>query len=317
MIKFKKIFFLLALPFLLSQVFSLGKKDQEESKDSSKKTETEIKKDFLKTDIYINSKNEDKKNHFYWVNSTSSEKDSFDAISGASRGHSTKKLREFTFDKNTKEFQIPKGLYCLSLYGVANPDLIKKDNFLVTQDGKKLTITFSHRGNDYLIQSDEKGIISVPESFSYKPMKKISEAEPENKTSEKENEEVKAPEEGVPREKAGEEPKSEGQSPEEQSQEAKEAEESLFISDGSSEKLNYIYKGNLNSTFSPEGVLKIWGKLKLTDISKKEEIKDKEKIKEEGKEGPSEEPEENQEKKSENSKEESVENKGPEENKKA
>ena len=160
------IFLLLTQPIL-----AFGKKDKTDSEPKKEQTE-EIKKDFLKIDLFLDTKNPNQKNHFYWQTSSVSYKDSFDALSGASKVHSTQNLRESTLDKTTKSLQIPKGLYALCLFAIASPDSLQKDDFQIENEGKKLTITFSHRGNEYKIESDENGIIKVPDGFFIKKMQK-------------------------------------------------------------------------------------------------------------------------------------------------
>ncbi len=171
---------------MAQSAFSFGKKDSSDSPEASateksakQEKKEEIQKDHINIDFLFDTKEANPKNRFNWSTSSAKYKDSFDAVSGASKFHSTKYLRETVLDKDAKDFKIPKGLYCLCLYAVSNSDYIKTDDFKISQEGKKLTITFNHRGNSYKIESDENGELSVPESFYLKQEKKTEEAEAE------------------------------------------------------------------------------------------------------------------------------------------
>ena len=174
-------FFLL---FVANSAFSFGKKDSSDTTTQDVPKTEEIKKDFLKIDFLLDTAHANPKNHLNWKTSSASYKDSFDAISGASKVHSTKNLREATLDASSKALQIPKGLRALCLFAVASPETLQKDNFQITHEEKKLTISFSHRGNDYKIESDENGTILVPEGFSIKLANQNE--KPEEKPSEEE-----------------------------------------------------------------------------------------------------------------------------------
>ena len=160
--------FILSLFIIISMLpalFSSGKKDISDPSSAEPPKIEEIKKDHFQIDLYLDTKKENIKNHFNWHTSSAKFNDSFDAVSGASKVHSTHGMREFFFDKSAKDFTIPKGLYCLCLYAVSDFTTLQKDDFKITQDGKKLLIFFSHRGISYKIESDDNGIIKVPDSF--------------------------------------------------------------------------------------------------------------------------------------------------------
>ena len=165
---------IISISLLLSTIaisaFTYGKiEKEEENKESQEDEKVTYEKRNLKINLALSPQGQPSKNHFYWKSSidsdSSSYKDSYDIISGASKKHSTKYLREVTWQKGDNAFMIPKGLYCLSLFGVANPASISSDNFKISRQGEKIIITFDHRGSSYMIQSDEKGIIRVPEDF--------------------------------------------------------------------------------------------------------------------------------------------------------
>lgn len=258
------IFFIFFL--LIPQIFSLGKKDKNDSKETagSQQEESEIKKDFFKVDFLLDTKKANPKNHLVWSNSSAAYRDYFDALSGASKVHSTKNLREAFFDKSTKSFLIPKGLYALCLFALANPELVSTDGLSVTQEGEKTTITFTHRENSYRIESDEKGEIYIPQGFFIKLKENKSENTAENaenaenadsNSSKKEENDESSPEEKE---------KSEGST-------------DGFQKDEPPENISAIYTGKLKAKFSEEGILTLKGKLNLQKREKpKEEISEKE-----------------------------------------
>lgn len=257
------IFFIFFL--LISQIFSLGKKDKNNSSEnSSSQEESEIKKDFFKVDFLLDTKKANPKNHLVWSNSSAAYKDYFDALSGASKVHSTKNLREAFFDKSTKSYLIPKGLYALCLFALANPESVSTDGLSVTQEGKKISIRFTHRENSYRIESDEKGEIYIPQGFFIKLKENKSENTAENaenaenadsNSSKKEENDESSPEEKE---------KSEGST-------------DGFQKDEPPENISAIYTGKLKAKFSEEGILTLKGKLNLQKREKpKEEISEKE-----------------------------------------
>ena len=267
--KFSSFFVTCTAFFLIgtSLAFPLGKKDDStEQNQNSTQQKNEIQKDFLKIDMILNTKSSNQKNSLKWKNSSASYDDYFDTISGASKSHSTKYLRESTLDSNTKSLKIPNGLRALCLFAVANPETLLKDNFLVSKEGKKLTITFTHRKIDYKIESDDEGIIHVPESFFIK----IPETKQENAKSE----------DTTPAKKEDSNTKSS-----EKTENPPVEESPAFKADIPPESINAIFVGKLEAQLSPEGVLSVNGKLNL---EKYEKPKAKEEPKEETPSAPTE-----------------------------
>ena len=244
---------LLILIISVQSAFSFGKKDQEknpENKEAAEKS-SEVKEDFFKIDLLLDCEKANKNTHFNWSTSSNSHKDAFDAVSGASRDHSTKNMREIFFDKSSKVFLIPKGLYYLNLYAVAGFDSLKNDNFQLLQEEKKLTITFSHRGSDYKIVSNEKGEIEVPDSFFIKfPQKQVEDGK---------DDEAKSDEKALSQD---------------------------FTQDRPNEKIKRAYSGILKSEFSQDKILKVKGKLQLKEVEKEKADKKAEIPAAEGQEKP-------------------------------
>lgn len=249
--------------FLLNcTIFAFGKKDSAEANETQESApqKVEVKKEFLKIDLSLDTKNPSAKNHLNWQNTSAKYKDYFDTISGASKVHSTKNLREFTFDKTAKAFQIPKGLYCLCLFAVAKSDYLTQDGFQITQDGKTLVITFSHRGYEYKIQSDENGTFIVPDSFSILKPQKTEPTEAESAPPASEN----------PQE-AAESAKSEENKGETQENAAPEEDSApQFTVDRAEKSLATIYKGKLKAHLSAEGIFTLKGTLKLAENAEPE-----------------------------------------------
>lgn len=244
--KFPRFFSVFTLVFFAASFsYSLGKKDgKSESEQSKKQEKAELQEDFIKIDMLLDTKSANPKNHLKWKNSSASYDDYFDTISGASKVHSTKNLRDVTLDAGTKSLKIPKGLRSLCLFSVANPESLKNDNFLITQQGKKLTITFSHRQIDYKIESDEEGFIKVPDGFFIKMPKKAEE-------STKSKDEKKADEKTNAKAEAAQAKKTDG------------IPDDKFQNDEPPQSLSAIYVGKLEAKLSPEGILSIKGKLDL------------------------------------------------------
>lgn len=237
-----------------AQIYTFGKKD---SSGSDSSDSSEVQKEHIKIELFLDTKNSDSKNHFKWETSKNKYNDSFDTVSGASKVHSTKNFRDTALDSTKRNLRTPKGLRNLCLYAVANPEILKKDGFSATKEGSKITITFTHRENSYKIESDENGDIMVPEGFFIKLKEVKKEAadsknEGDSKTSEKES-------------KAS----AEAQNTEEKA--SPQAEESDgFKKDAPDESLNYIFAGKLKAKLSDDGILTLKGKLNL---QKREEPK--------------------------------------------
>lgn len=280
--KFSRFFSIIFIFLLLNQsAFSLGKKDKDsDKKESEPVKEEKIPNETIKIDLFLDTKKPNSKNHFNWKassksenssssssssNSSNSYKDSFDTVSGASIVHSTKKFRDFSADSSSKNLRTPKGLRNLCLYAVSNPEMLSADNFSVTQQGKKLTITFTHRENSYKIETNEKGEIMVPAGFFIKLKEKNSEPKKENQTTtEQDSKDTKKSEKTE-----------ENQAPEKTKAETAEPTEIAdnFQKDEPEESLKTIFKGKLTANLTAEGILTLKGKLKLTKKEKPEEPK--------------------------------------------
>ncbi len=99
------------------------------------------------------------------------EKDSFDAVAGASKGHATELFNSYRRDVKGNP-TMPQGIRNVFLYGVAGNETRTDDNLTVEQgkDGV-ITIRFIHRGTAYELVTDKAGKLSLPEG-SYR-MRKI------------------------------------------------------------------------------------------------------------------------------------------------
>ncbi|WP_191014544.1 hypothetical protein [Treponema zioleckii] len=126
----------------------------------------------LSIDFQLNTNaNAKTKNHLNWTlkstaNTTTTvttTKDFFDAVSSASKKHSTKELREVYIDSKSKKQAMPKGLYTLLLFAVSSPEFLQNDDLKISSQGKKLTIQFIHRGIAYKISTNEKGYFDFSE----------------------------------------------------------------------------------------------------------------------------------------------------------
>jgi len=104
-------------------------------------------------------------NYFNWSAGSTSAKDTFDAATGASKAQSTSKFNAVRFDETGKKLAVPAGFRGLMLYPVAPAGTATGDNLTVSLEGKKVTITYIHRGTAYVITSDDKGMIDMATSF--------------------------------------------------------------------------------------------------------------------------------------------------------
>ncbi|MBQ4378304.1 MAG: hypothetical protein II821_03795 [Treponema sp.] len=266
---FRRFFPVVLLFCGLQAAFCFGKKDSgagAENKDSqtgsqapqpgSGEEKEEKSDEFIKIDLYLDTNGGNPKNHFNWKTKSTSYKDFFDAVSGASKVHSTKYFREAVFDTQGKSLKAPAGLRNLCLYSVSNPELLQKDDFKIEKsgvDGKKLIITFTHREISYKIESNENGEILVPESFLIKKPQNLKQNEnPENTVPEKKSE--NGPSEEKPEVPAGDE---NSQNTEEKSP------DDGFVSDEPAESLKMIYQGKLKAKLDENGVLTLSGKVNL------------------------------------------------------
>ena len=263
-LRFFSIIFIFLL--LVQSVFSLGKKDKStDNSENEPAKEEKLPNESITLDLLLDTKKQNPKNHFNWKTSSNSSKtsnsssstktensykDYFDAVSGASKLHSTKYFRDFSLDSTKKNLRTPKGLRNLCLYAVANPEMLSNDNFSVKKEGKKLTITFTHRENLYKIETDEKGIINVPNGFFIKVKEKPADTpktEPAESQNTEENSQQSAPEEAQPAESAIE-----------------------YQKDEPPESVTAVFKGKLTANLTNEGIFTLKGKLKL---EKREEPK--------------------------------------------
>jgi len=91
-----------------------------------------------------------------------SEKDSFDAVAGASKGHSTELFNSYRRDIRGKT-TMPAGLRGIFLYSVADNATLTGDNLKAVQAGDgTITIRYVHRGTAYEIVTDKAGKLSLP-----------------------------------------------------------------------------------------------------------------------------------------------------------
>lgn len=105
-------------------------------------------------------------NYFYWsADGSDIHEDWFDVASGASKNQSTKLFNEVRFDETGKKKAIPMGLRHLMLTAIAAKSVPVGDKFTVTQDGKKLIVTFIHFGNAIKMTTDENGMVDTATSF--------------------------------------------------------------------------------------------------------------------------------------------------------
>lgn len=267
---------------MASEISALGKKDKAESGASS-----ENQKEYIKIDLLLDTKKPNSKNHFNWKASSKSKNSSgsttssnssiffndyFDTVSGASKVHSTKLFREASLDTASKSLKTPKGLRNLCLFAVANPELLKADNFSASQEGSKITVTFTHREISYIIRSDEQGNVSVPEGFFIK-LKEVKKETTEETTADAESKQENSKESA---EEITEKTENDQNPQEEELKTEEESAEKIpegFQKDEPSESISMIFTGRLVANLTNEGIFTLKGKLKLTEKEKPEEKK--------------------------------------------
>ncbi|MDR2633235.1 MAG: hypothetical protein LBC51_06385 [Treponema sp.] len=88
-------------------------------------------------------------------------KDTFDAVSGASRQNSTSLFAPLETDIMGRA-TISKGFRGLLLFAVSSDETREEDNLQVYQEGQVITMEFVHRGIAYRIQTDKNRRISFP-----------------------------------------------------------------------------------------------------------------------------------------------------------
>ena len=233
---------------------------------------TTLSAESLKIDFRCRLDGDDGKNYLNWQSDTSKIKDSFDAVSGASKKMSTKLLREVQIEEKKRLF--PKGLYALLLFAVTSPEQIKTDMLTVEAEDRKLTISFIHRGNAYKITTDEKGRLDLLTGFTFAEglatnSKQVFTIKPEylqgyeEKSDEKEAEqkETKIPTPNpLPESPAGS-----------TDWNLLDWEKVTFIPDTYDEKAEKIWNGKLKTSLK-DGVLTISGKLKKVEKPKKSSV---------------------------------------------
>lgn len=117
-------------------------------------------------DYRFNVLNDDGMHYFTWTQDGKTVKDSYDAVTGASREKSTSMFK--WRDENRKKM-IPTGLRGLMLYAVSSRERAGYEAFTLNADGKMLTINFIHNANAYKITTDAKGNLSTESSFQIAP----------------------------------------------------------------------------------------------------------------------------------------------------
>ncbi len=253
----------------------------------------------VKIDMRLNTAEADTKNHLTikaetagtTASSTTATKtkDSYDAVSGASRKHSTKSTASLMVDSSNKK-TMPKGLRALALFSVSDFRFIEKDGLKIERDKenpKKLTITFSHRGNSYKIETDEKGTAHV--NFqkekngeiqnSFKIKKKDADTADEKNGKNEESKENPG-KDVANRQKIDTERGKRGavvdENAEEATPESGTKDGDGFENDGFDDTAQKVYSGRLNLSLK-SGIFKMKGTLKLVEKpeQKKEEPEEK------------------------------------------
>ena len=130
-------------------------------------TATAATKDLPKVTLAFryNTQADDGKNYVRWESDGTKKRDRFDATTGASTARATQALSGIVTSGKTK--LAPKGLRALLLFAVSAADAADTDALTITQDGRRLTIQFVHRGVAYRIESDKRGRLDVATAFSF------------------------------------------------------------------------------------------------------------------------------------------------------
>jgi hypothetical protein len=89
------------------------------------------------------------------------DKDSFDAVTGASRQKSTSLFAPIQSDIMGRA-TISGGFRSLLMFPLASDSVRREDNLHVYQEGAVIIMEYVHRGVAYRIQTDERGNISFP-----------------------------------------------------------------------------------------------------------------------------------------------------------
>jgi hypothetical protein len=120
-------------------------------------------------DYRFNTIKADGKDYLNWSADGKSVKDGFDAASGASKAKSTAEFNIVRFDSTGKKQAVPGGLRALMLFPISVHAIADGDAFTAKTEGKKVTVTFIHRGTAYKITSDENGTIDLASGFQIAP----------------------------------------------------------------------------------------------------------------------------------------------------
>lgn len=116
----------------------------------------------VRIDARVNVLSADAKNNFMWALGKKVVKDSLDASSGASLAGSTKEFDAVRFDSpDTKKAAIPVGLRGLLLYAISDYKTLAYDDLKVSEQGKKVTVRYVHRGTAYELVTDKDGKFDV------------------------------------------------------------------------------------------------------------------------------------------------------------
>ncbi|MDR2738228.1 MAG: hypothetical protein LBB68_00115 [Treponema sp.] len=89
------------------------------------------------------------------------EKDSYDAVSGASKQKSTSLFAPIQTDIMGRA-TISQGFRGLLLFPVASDNVRREDNLHVYKEGDSIIMEYAHRGVAYRVQTDKNGNISFP-----------------------------------------------------------------------------------------------------------------------------------------------------------
>jgi hypothetical protein len=119
--------------------------------------------DFI-VDYRLNSVRPDGSNYLSYksaIRYIAAEKDSFDAVSGASKQKSTSLFAPIQTDIMGRA-TISQGFRGLLLFPVAPDSIRMEDNLHVSKEGDIITMEYAHRGVAYRIQTDRSGNISFP-----------------------------------------------------------------------------------------------------------------------------------------------------------
>jgi hypothetical protein len=114
--------------------------------------------------VQVNLTQQDYANNYFTFKgaNNAADKDSYDAVAGASKGHATELFNSYRRDVKGAQ-TMPGGLRGVFLYGVADDATRTGDNLQASQaaDGT-ITIRYIHRGTAYELVTDKAGKLSLP-----------------------------------------------------------------------------------------------------------------------------------------------------------